>query len=1466
MATTHKPTTSSVTSYLDTLAIGDVIQGDYTGAMIPVQVPAGQYKLQCYGAAGGTGYALTYGSSSSSTTDITSSNYTSYGAIAASSYVSSYSWTTLGGRAVVQMKGTANYTAQLTFTANTAGTYTIYYAYSTESRYDKLTIIANGTTYVDAVSGENTSLQTISNISLSSGGTVTVSYQKDGSVNSGSDCVWVGFSVTTSSSSWTRGTARKGGYGGYSEGVLTLKEPATLYMVPGGMGGTTTSTSTGAVSGGYNGGGSGRRRRSGSNGSICGGGGGGSDIRINSDSLYARVIVAGGGGGSAGDSSSQTDKRGGGESGSSYNTSYAGTQTTAGTGGSFGTGSNAPTTTGTCYGPGGGGGGWYGGGASTSCSTSSSTYRRYNGGGSGYVYTADTATNYPDGCLLNSNYYLLNASTTTSTNAGLGSVLITCLDIFTTDGEEKKAYIKTGINGSLPSGYIELEYIEKNGSQYIDTGFKPNNNTRVVIDLDIVKTTSEQQALFGGRTTYQQNMFSMFTLENNVGFQNDYGTIDDTSSTIPSLGRMLIDKNKNTFIVNKNVTYTHSDQTFSSPTNLYIGSVGYTGGSMATSYPSYLKIYSCKIYDNDTLIRDLIPVLRISDSKAGLYDLVNSTFYTDASGGNFIYNKTNYIDNSIIYYIKGDNPVLHVGAPGEITSTGVVATTNNMLYFDGNGYMSLSNNIITGTNDWSIDWWEYRLDATDTRAVYHSNYSSRSGYGLLIGYANGNKIYAYATTANSVWNIFAELSMGDLKVGEWVHRAMSRKGSNFYTFENGKLIATATSTASIAGNLTPTVGYFDYGTSQKFYGYIKHLRISNAARWTSDFIPPNKDMDYGTQYSKIENSYVKVPNQQNTSFSNDYYPLEYIESNGTQYINTGFTPNQNSAISIDVQCFGAHSTHAALCSARPSTSTSTNTIMMFLLNGTTWNVDRGGTNSNRTAFPSVSTTDRITVDLNKYHLSFNKGEVIHNFSSTDTFTCGGTLALLYDHNYSRYPMCARIYSCKIWDNDVLVRDYVPVLRTSDGMVGLYDKVNSAFYQDAAGGNFIYNTNDIDHDDYRHVTADSVALGGTSLAKFCPVGKINEKSIQFLGSGPRLLIPIPSNFSTSDFTIDWWEHYNKHTDHNATMIFSGNQVYSLLLGYHYQNGYYLYASSDGATWNLASMHKMGNVLLNQWVHRAVCRKGSNLYCFENGKLITTLTNFSSINIPTNKLTISSCWDQGFLDGMIDEVRISTACRWTYDFDPPTRKCGSTWLPIKQLYVKNNVPSDYTCLKYLRSDGNQYIDIDLIPNSNSKTVIDCILPTESSNSYYICGARESSYVDNYALQTTSGYYYSKHGPKESEGYLEISSVDHRMKFIKDGNIFTVDGNIGYCAPATFTCQRSMYIFACNSAGTVYGATPCTIYRVQVYQDGENLSRDLVPVLRNSDKKTGLYDLQNNVFYPNLGSTECAYIIDSPWEKIY
>lgn len=48
----------------------------------------------------------------------------------------------------------------------------------------------------------------------------------------------------------------------------------------------------------------------------------------------------------------------------------------------------------------------------------------------------------------------------------------------------------------------------------------------------------------------------------------------------------------------------------------------------------------------------------------------------------------------------------------------------------------------------------------------------------------------------------------------------------------------------------------------------------------------------------------------------------------------------------------------------------------------------------------------------------------------------------------------RIYYLKIYNNGILVRDFIPVRRKSDGKIGLLDKVESKFYTSPNGAKFI----------------------------------------------------------------------------------------------------------------------------------------------------------------------------------------------------------------------------------------------------------------------------------------------------------------------------------------------------------------------------------------------------------------------------
>lgn len=190
-----------------------------------------------------------------------------------------------------------------------------------------------------------------------------------------------------------------GGKGGYSAGTITLNQKTLIYIYTGGVG---SISGNGKADGGFPNGGS---SWASSTSEGAGGGGGSSDIRIGTDSLYARVIVAGGGGGGGEDN--ETGGYGGGETGGTSGSGTPGSQTAPS--GYFGIGGH------TSYDGGGGGGGWYGadpaGGQTTPATGSSGSDTSGSPGGSGYVYTFATASNYPSGCLLNSSYYLSAAKT-----------------------------------------------------------------------------------------------------------------------------------------------------------------------------------------------------------------------------------------------------------------------------------------------------------------------------------------------------------------------------------------------------------------------------------------------------------------------------------------------------------------------------------------------------------------------------------------------------------------------------------------------------------------------------------------------------------------------------------------------------------------------------------------------------------------------------------------------------------------------------------------------------------------------------------------------------------------------------------------------------------------------------------------------------------------------------------------------
>lgn len=184
----------------------------------------------------------------------------------------------------------------------------------------------------------------------------------------------------------------------------------------------------------------------------------------------------------------------------------------------------------------------------------------------------------------------------------------------------------------VPALVDYVSYIQSSGTQYIDTGFKPNNNTRVVMDCAFGSVASNTTAaLFGGRTGANENNYAFMWVSDY--FRSDYNNSYAQQWTISAgqeSNRRVIDKNKETTTFN-GTTQSYTNATFQAPVNMLLFANNNNG---TVQWQSPMTLYSCQIYDNGTLIRDFWPCYD-PDGVACLYDKANKKYYYNAGSGVF---------------------------------------------------------------------------------------------------------------------------------------------------------------------------------------------------------------------------------------------------------------------------------------------------------------------------------------------------------------------------------------------------------------------------------------------------------------------------------------------------------------------------------------------------------------------------------------------------------------------------------------------------------------------------------------------------------------------------------------------------------------------------------------------------------------------------------------------------------------
>ena len=185
-----------------------------------------------------------------------------------------------------------------------------------------------------------------------------------------------------------------------------------------------------------------------------------------------------------------------------------------------------------------------------------------------------------------------------------------------------------------------VRYIEAPGgnkTQLIDTGYPFTLGSRIEMSCRVFSTVfTNWQPIFGCRTNTPN-----YVLYSRANGQNAF--LAETNNTVRSPTAMAIyDKDIDITADKDSFAWTDGTDSYSisialsgdCTETLKLFAVNFSGGTSDES-PA-MRLYSCKIYDGSTLVRDFRPALD-DNGVAGLYDEITQSFFYNQGSGTFEY-------------------------------------------------------------------------------------------------------------------------------------------------------------------------------------------------------------------------------------------------------------------------------------------------------------------------------------------------------------------------------------------------------------------------------------------------------------------------------------------------------------------------------------------------------------------------------------------------------------------------------------------------------------------------------------------------------------------------------------------------------------------------------------------------------------------------------------------------------------
>lgn len=188
----------------------------------------------------------------------------------------------------------------------------------------------------------------------------------------------------------------------------------------------------------------------------------------------------------------------------------------------------------------------------------------------------------------------------------------------------------------------------------------------------------------------------------------------------------------------------------------------------------------------------------------------------------------------------------------------------------------------------------------------------------------------------------------------------------------------------------------------------------------------------------------------------EYQEVEYIQSSGTQYVDTGVVATNGFEMETKIAITATSEYYAVICGAHELSAPYKRNFVAYAQTAGKIEIDAGdlitqtavSLNEGANVIKASNISNNFSLSINDVPYSVSGGGATTAYSSR-------TLYLLWCNGYNLgAPLTGKLYYHKMYTGGALVRDFVPCYRKSDNAAGLYDLVYGVFHGNAGTGAFI----------------------------------------------------------------------------------------------------------------------------------------------------------------------------------------------------------------------------------------------------------------------------------------------------------------------------------------------------------------------------------------------------------------------------